>query len=82
MLLNRGEPTGHLPRRESFKPIPLLQRSKILQLFKWHHKGLDAWHLLSYTNFLMSPSLQEHFVIVKFGLVPIKELHFLIVPWS
>lgn len=30
----------------------------------------------------MSPSLQERFAISKFGLVPIKELHFPIVPWS
>lgn len=43
-------------------------------------KDEDIRNLLSYTNFFMSLSLQEHVVIFKFGLVPVKEIHFLVVP--
>lgn len=76
----KGEPTGHLFKKESFKSIPQ-QRPKIWQI-NGTPKDWDIQNPLSYTNFLMSPSLQERFVIFKFGLVPTKDLHFLIAPWS
>lgn len=65
---------------------------KVSPLFHFT-KDLKHWNYLSGTqrtgrleplsyilNFLMRPSLQKHFVMFKFGLVPIKELHFLIAP--